>query len=315
MTTMETEVTHRRPGPNAADPSLLFFTPSYRNDLDRLVLLRRSMRKFYRGSAHHVVAVPESDLALFRNALRDDGCTLVSQQSLVDRRFFPTALYSLIDRYAHSQAWRFARHAGKGGWIIQQIAKLNAKSLQERGPILVLDSDLFFFRSFDDADLLADRGRVLVRITPTTESGRHRKHIAGARTLLRLPEGSTEHHYLSCPAILQAEWLPELARHLEQLHGKTWQEVLLAEDTMSEYSIYGVFVEETLKPSDLLIHDRSFNHMLWDTHSYGRFFKDPQSVLTEDPSKVCVVVQSALKVPVSEYHAHLDSILSKDSRS
>lgn len=309
MTGVNKEIAPKRPGPHASDSSLLFFTPSYRNDIDRLVLLRRSMRKFYRGSAQHVVAVPESDLALFRTALRDDDCTLVSQQSLVDRRFFPTALYSLIDRYAHGQAWRFAKHAGKGGWIIQQIAKLNAKSLKERGPILVLDSDLFFFRSFDDADLLADRGRVLVRITPTTESGRHRKHIAGARKLLRLPEGSTEHHYMSCPAILQAEWLHELARHLEQLHDKPWQDVLLAEDTMSEYSIYGVFVEETLKPSDLVIHDRSFNHMLWDTPSYARFFADPQSVLTEDPSKVCVVVQSALKVPADEYAQALEKIL------
>lgn len=291
--------------------SLLFFTPSYRGDLERLLLLRASMRKFYRGHGRHVVAVPESDLLLFRRALVGDGAELVSQQSLVDRRFFPTALYQLVARYAPAQAWRLQSQGGKGGWIIQQIAKLNAKTLRERGPIAVLDSDIFIFRPFEDADLLGECGKVLVRIVPTTESGRHRKHIAGARQLLRLPPGSTEHHYMSCPAILHSEWLHELCRHLEAHGGKPWQDVLLNEATLSEYSIYGTFVEEILKPADIVIRDTSFNHMLWDNDSYERFFADPTGVLATDPSKVCVVVQSALKVPVSEYHARLQPILNR----
>lgn len=302
----------KSPDPNAAAPSILFFTPSYRNDLDRVVLLRRSMRKFYSGTANHVVAVPESDLTLFRNALRDDHCTLVSQQSLVDRRFFPTTLYSLINRYAPTQAWRFARRAGRGGWIIQQIAKLNAKSLLERGSIIVLDSDLFFFRNFGDSDFHSGQHKILVRETPTTESGKHRRHMSNARKLLRLPEGSTEHHYMSCPAILQAEWLQEMCRYLERNRGKPWQDIFLEEETMSEYSIYGVFVEEILKPSDLAIRDRSFNHMLWDEHSYSRFFADPHTVLAEDPSKLCVVVQSNMKVSTNEYRRHIETLLSQN---
>lgn len=289
--------------------ALLFFTPSYLGDLERLLLLRASMRKFYRGRGRHVVAVPESDLPQFRRALAGDDAELVSQQSLVDHRFFPTRLYQLVARYAPGQAWRLQKQGGKGGWIIQQIAKLNAKSLRERGPIAVLDSDIFFFRPFDDTDLLEEEGRVLVRILPAQESGRHRKHIASARRLLRLPEGSTEHHYMSCPAILHAEWLHELCLYLEDDDGTTWQEVLLKEATLSEYSIYGTFVEEILKPADIVIRDRSFNHMLWDNESYERFFADPMAVVATDPSKVCVVVQSALKVPVSKYHVQLQSIL------
>lgn len=288
---------------------LIFFTPSYRGDLERLLLLRASMQKFYRGRGRHFVAVPESDLPLFRRALAGDNVELLSQQSLVDRRFFPTSLYRLVARYAPGQAWRLSRQGGKGGWIIQQIAKLSAKSLRKSGPIAMLDSDIFFFRPFDDIDILGASGRVLVRNVPTTESGRHRKHIAGARRLLRLPEGSTEHHYMSCPAILHAEWLHELCRHLEKLSDHPWQEVLLKEPTLSEYSIYGIFIEEVLKPKDIVIQDKSFNHMLWDNESYERFFADPMAVLATDPFKVCVVVQSALKVPVFEYHAKLQLIL------
>lgn len=290
----------------------LFFTPSFRNDLDRLILLRRSIRKYYQGHARHVIAVPKEDFKLFKSALNDNACTLIVQNSLVRPEFFPHSLYGFIKKNLPGQAWRFNRLSGKGGWIIQQIAKLSSFELLPAGPVVVLDSDLLFLRPFADKDLLSDKGRILIRITPDTESGKHRKHIANARRFLGLPEGSTEHHYMSCPAILHAEWLREMTNFIEARFNKPWQEALYEEETMSEYSIYGVFVEEILKPDDLVIRDISFNHMIWDRSSYDDFFLDPDFMANHAQEKLCAVVQSALKIPTEEYQASIASFLDKN---
>jgi hypothetical protein len=301
MTTHENKIDGRK--------QMLFFTPSYRNDLDRLLLMRKSMRKYYQGNGRHIIAVPDEDLKLFSKALLGDSCELIAQNDLVISEYFPNIVYKAISNLVPGQAWRFNKFAGKGGWIIQQIAKLASFELASEGPIIILDSDLFFVRPFGNADLLTERGRLLVRILPDTESGKHRKHIANARRFLGLPEGGTEHHYMSCPAVLHAEWLKELMHYVEARFNKPWQQALLEEQTMSEYSIYGVFVEEILKPSDLIIRETSFNHMLWDDASYNRFIVDPETEISRNPEKVCVVVQSALKIPAQEYRRNLESLL------
>lgn len=302
-------------GISKTDPTIpvyaapLFFTPSYRNDLDRLLLMRKSIRRFYRGFARHVIAVPSEDVEIFRCALRADNCQIIAQQSLVQSEFYPSRGYNTFRKLFPKQAWRMKRFAGKGGWIIQQVAKLMAAELVKNGPIVILDSDLFFIRPFDDLDLFPLDGRLLVRIIPDTESGKHRKHIANSRKLLGLNEGSTEHHYMSCPAILYAEWIRKLMIHIESLWGKPWQLVLYEQETISEYSIYGIFVEEVLRPHDLIIRTQSYNHMLWDSRSYADFFGDVEGNIMRKPEKICVVAQSALNIPAIEYANTLKSLL------
>lgn len=271
--------------------------------------MRRSIKKFYRGFARHVIAVPWEDMKLFQDALRGDDCHIIAQQSLVRSEFFPSRGYRTFRKLFPNQAWRMNRFAGKGGWIIQQVAKFMAAELVESGPIAILDSDVFFVRPFDDRDLFPMDGRLLVRITPDTESGKHRKHIANSRKLLGLAEGSTEHHYMSCPAILYAEWIKKMMIHIETLWGKPWQLVLHEQETISEYSIYGVFVEEVLRPRDIVIRSQSYNHMLWDPKSYADFFSDVQGNILRKPEKVCVVAQSALNIPAIEYASTLESLL------
>lgn len=292
--------------------SVMFFSPSYRGDLDRMLLLRRSIRRFYQGSSRHVIAVPERDLAMFRQSLADDNsCELISQQSVVDPAFFPRWFYPTLEKLMPGQAWRFARYAGKGGWIQQQIAKLMSGSMAASGgdPIVILDSDLFFVRPFGIEDLVPADCRVLVRLTPATESGKHRKHIENSRRLLQLPEGSTDHHYMAYPTIFYGDWVDELTKYIERIKRRPWQEVLLDEPTMSEYSIYGVFVEEILKPRDLLIREEPFNFMLWDRASFDGFFNDVQGSLQRYPQRICTVAQSNMSVPVHEYVAKLNGVL------
>lgn len=296
--------------PNAPRPTL--FTPSYIGDLERLLLMRRSLRRFLASPCRHIVAVPESDMRAFRSALGSDDCELIAQQSLVDGRYFPHAAYRLITGIAPNQAWRFSRWAGRPGWIVQQIAKLGAAALcGASAPMVVVDSDLFFVRPFGLDDIAPPGRRVLVREEPDSESGKHREHIAGARRLLGLPPGGTEHHYMAYPAIMYPDWVAALLKHIESVHGRPWQDVLRGTETFSEYSLYGIFVEEVLAPRDLVRRDQPFNLILWDQTSFADFFRAPQSALDRNPERICVVAQSNLGIPTRTYHQAVEDLLQR----
>lgn len=291
---------------------LIFFSPCYRGDLERMLLLRKSIRRFCQAPSRHIVAVPVQDLELFRKAIAgDESCELITQQSIVDAGYFPGVLYRQVQRFAPTQTWRFNRFAGRPGWIIQQIAKLMSGRVTNARdePIFILDSDLFFVRPFAGADLVPPGRRLLMRLTPKTESGTHRHHIENSRRLLGLPAGPTDHHYMAYPAVFYGDWIEEMLRYIEKKRGKPWQEVLLAEESVSEYSIYGVFLEEILKPTDLLVRDEAYNFMLWDRTSFDGFFDDVAGSLRRHPGRLCTVAQSNLKIPVGEYEGKLNSFL------
>lgn len=288
-----------------------FFTPSYIGDLERAVWLRRSLRTFFRGEAEHIMAVPQRDLPDFRRALgHEPGLRLVAQEDLVDARFYPDRVHRLAARFAPSQLWRLERHAGRAGWIIQQIVKLNSPSLITDGAIVFLDSDLFFFRPFDFDSLGLDKSRLLVRIQPETESARHRHHIVKAREILGLTaDHGTEQTYMGYPAIWYADWVRQLHRHLEQLSGMSWQHALYDAGHLSEYTLYGIYLEEVLKPAGLTIRDKRFNLMAWDRDSFVQLKSAMLQPEFRTDEHISLVIQSNVGIATTEYEDLLRHIL------
>ena len=293
-----------------------FFTPSFIGDLDRAVWLRRSLRAFFRGRADHIMAVPHRDLPAFRRAFgHETDLILVAQEDWVDPCFYPDRLHRLVAKLAPSQLWRLKNHAGKPGWIIQQIVKFNSPSLVAEGAVVFLDSDLFFFRPFDFSSLGIDNNRLLVRILPLTESARHRHHIAKAREILALPGNrGTDQTYMGYPAIWYVDWTRQPHDYLERVSGKPWQHALFDAGHISEYTIYGIYLEEVLKPSQLVIRDKKFNFIAWDRDSFSKLkaaMLQPQF----PAERISLVIQSNIGIPTSEYEDLLKHILDNSEAS
>lgn len=286
---------------------LTFFTPSYAGDLDRFILLRKSMERFYRGNARHVVAVPKEDLRLFkRNAPNDGDIEYVTQNELVDKAFFPPWWYRQAKQHFPSQAWRLDRFKGRSGWIIQIMTKLSIPSVIQTGVVALLDSDLVFVRDFENADMGdPERQQVLVRIVAQTESGKQRHHVEKSRSVFGISPGSTEHHYMSSPNIWYPEWVKALHVYLEERYSDRWQHVLFQAGHISAYTLYGIFVEEVLKPSQLVLRDRQFHRIVWDMASYHHFLSDPSPV---NDDTLCIVIQSNLGIGVEEYSRHIEAL-------
>lgn len=288
-----------------------FFTPSYINDLDRAIWMRRSINKFSKDACRHVIAVPRSDIDAFKKAFSDDRkVEIVCQQDAVNSNFYPDFLYRVLSRIAKSQLWKFEDHAGRPGWIIQQIVKLNCVHWVASGAVVFIDSDLVFTRPFTLHDLgIEDTTRTLVRVTPKDEASRHRAHINNARTTLSLPPGPTDHHYMAYPAIWYTDWVEQLHAYLEQISKTDWQSALHLANHISEYSIYGTFVEEVLKPENLVIRTEPFHKIIWDKASFDALKSSGNGIDRPIDNNLTLVVQSNLGISVTEYEDILLAIV------
>lgn len=93
-----------------------FFTPSYHNDLERLIILRQSLKRFVKESLSHYVVVPKEDYFLFKEKFLDDKLVIIYKQNdFVKKQFYPSKLYSLVNKVLPNQSWRLNKISGRPG--------------------------------------------------------------------------------------------------------------------------------------------------------------------------------------------------------
>lgn len=297
--------------------TLRFLSPSYLGDLDRFCLLRRSIRKHARCPVDHVVAVPRRDVSEFRRRLEsDDAVRIVAQESVVGRVFYTPLWFRLVRSALGKYGWRMdgSRYAGRKGWIVQQIVKLSIPELFSDGPVAIVDSDLVFIRPFAVADLLPSRdSRLLLRAEPQYEEARQRFRMGRAREILRLAPGSTDHHYMAFPAIWYVDWVSSLRSYLEDTYCKPWQQVLFDAKSFSEYLLYGVFIEEILKPDNVHVRTDPFEIGIWHRKDFDALLSGELPRLpgiTSEP--LTLVVQSNIGMDVVSYAAAVERYVCSD---
>ena len=94
------------------------------------------------------------------------------------------------------------------------------------------------------------------------------------------------------------------------MHGRKWQEILFDAKSLSEYLLYGVYVEEILKPKNLEVKVERFHVGIWDHNELDEFLSNPGLFLEGHKNPhLTLVVQSNLHIPISEYVATLDRYL------
>ena len=292
-----------------------FFTPSYRGDIDRIKIMRQSILYFVKENLPHYIVVPKEDINLFKNSFAsDESVTILTQNDYVDNIFYPTKLYNFINTLTPSQSWRISKQSGRPGWIIQQIVKLNIPNIIEEDAALIVDSDVFFIKPFSIFDIVDSsfNTRVLIRQHPLNESAMQRKHIAKSREILAIPPGNTDFHYMSWPVVYYKDWGKLLLEYIQKKHDHSWQNVLYDTNIFSEYSIYGIYLDEILKPNDLNVVEKSFYQGIWDRNDFNQFIAGKFNL---NQNIFCIVVQSNLSIPVESYSKHFKYFLEKASQN
>jgi len=232
----------------ATPPTLI--TLSFSGDLELCRLLCETVDQFGPDGAGHVVAVPSSDMSLFR-PLAGGRRILVPQEDLIPRWLRKLPLPSPAWRKRLFLPRRNIYLSLKGrpvrGWIAQQIMKLNAAAGAETDTIVHLDSDLALVRPLP-VEVLAPSGRVrLGRYPGADNDALHAPWHRAASALLGLPP--SDYHaadYVDQIVTWRRTNVRGLLARIGETTGRDPIEVLAATPHFSEYILYGVYCDKVL---------------------------------------------------------------------
>ncbi|MCF8479075.1 MAG: DUF6492 family protein [Rhodospirillum sp.] len=291
--------------------TLTLITPSYRGDFPLFERLSKSVERHAGPGVLHMVIVPPDDIELFRTACHA-RTLLASTEDVIPARFHrvPTWLNPLRarqDLFIHPGLWIPVR-----GWILQQLVKFGAAIAAPTDSIAFVDSDVMFIRPVNEDSFKTPDGRLRLYYEKAVcgDLPSHQKWYEKTAKLLDLP--STDpfwgDNYINDLITWRRSHAQGTMDRVETVTGKPWWKALAASTTLSEYTLYGVYVTNALggvddqTPTDALLH-----HSSW----YGDVHTDAgRAAFVEalSPDKVAVSIQSYEHLDVTVRNALLDAL-------
>lgn len=133
----------------------------------------------------------------------------------------------------------FSNKTNRKGWIKQQYLKLNADTIGTNEHFLIIDADTILIRP----QIFVTEHKEVLNILHDYWLCR-KKMVKAALGFEKFHNVDfTSHHMLMCKTKLKA-----LKKHLQELHGKPWQDALdtleIPEGSFSEYELYGNFAAQ-----------------------------------------------------------------------
>lgn len=238
-------------------------TPSYRGDLERCRILCRSIDAFVVGEWHHYIIVEAADFAIFKN-LGTPRRTILVMESILPPWLHHIASPSL---FKNRSLWFGFRTGFMIGWQVQQLVKMQMAFTVSDAGLLYCDSDVFFIRPFNVASLQSNGKFRFYRTSHSfnQDDAPNQSYVVSAARQLGL--GSNP---FPCPSYVDniVAWhrttTIALCRHLEDSSGRGWMATLGRHYIISEYSLYGLFVDRLLADrSHLLETSKNLCKTVW----------------------------------------------------
>ncbi|GAA5199834.1 DUF6492 family protein [Rugosimonospora acidiphila] len=245
---------------------LAVITPSFRGDAEIFADLHRSVLEFTPDDTVHHVFVPESDKPLF-SRYEGPRCRIFTSAELMPRRY---VRIGKGDSYVNARRpWPPVR-----GWITQQAIKIAAAGRLDADVVLVADSDVVLVRPVNARRFESGGQRLLYREDNGVNAGMERHLIwhRVARELFGLPAAPPPPlpDYVSSfnfwePAVVRA-----MQQRIQETTGRDWLDAFTAQLHISEFMMYGIFVDEVLsaggpRPAA----DNAVCHNTWQTTPMG----------------------------------------------
>ncbi len=267
-------------------------TPSYTPDFERCKLLARSVQKFVQPATHYII-VTQKDFPLFKQ-LQGPTTEILVVESLIPRWLFKMPLFK--------NGWLSLKTPPVRNWILQQIVKLSAGFQIQKDVLIYVDSDVSFIRPFDLQTLV--RGEQ-VRLFRAEQDGPIDDWDRASAKLLGLPPQKFA-NYLQGIMTWRHDNVVKLFQHLEAVSGQGAIETLCRSWHLSEYQLYGTFVDHFLQ-------DQSGH--FWDAGGLCKEYWDPANLSdTElehflsntEPNHVAVMISAKAGISPNRYQALLE---------
>ena len=212
-------------------------TCSYRPDLERCRRLCESVDRFVPGDIAHTLIVPHRDLPLFAG-LANQRRRVLAVQQVVPGTFRQLSLGEKI--------WLDGVFWPVRGWVMQQLVKLSVSRATTAELLLFADSDLQFVRPFERERIYRDGKLRLHRMPGAMAEGRHSHWHRRAGALLDEAADYFGSDYVGQLITWRRSNLLALQAHVEKGSGKPWHLAVSRSLDISEYILYGSFVEHVL---------------------------------------------------------------------
>lgn len=220
-------------------------TPSYRLDRDRCALLNRSLAACA-GSYEHWIVVDRGDLPLFRS-LQDNRTVVIAKEEIL-----PVWVHRIdtLKIGLHSNVWIQARGRPIRGWLLQQLVKLAIAESLRTDIVIHADSDVVLVRPFVAESVIRSDGHVRLFERPTHIDDGLPGHISwhrSAEKLLGIPPAELPlPDYISTLVPWRRDNALALLERIQKTTGAHWLRAVTSAWDVSEYVLYGRFVQEIL---------------------------------------------------------------------
>ncbi|MBB4266008.1 DUF6492 family protein [Roseospira visakhapatnamensis] len=309
---------HDRPDPadsRGADPKVCLVTPTYRPERELFRRLSDSVQTYAGPDVEHLVFTGRADAETIRPLL-SDRARLVLTEDALDHQFrrVPSWLNPLPSR---REIWVSARTWPIRGWILQQILKIGA-ALHTRADILVYaDSDTMLVKPMTRETFLIDgRLRLMAERDVCGHFPSHRSWDESARRLLGLPpEPYNGDNFIGDFISWHRPFALAMLERITEATGLPWWLALARYPQISEYHLYGVFVEafradhpEAQVPTPDHLYLTTWDYDLMKDDEVDRFIDDL------DDRHLGVTLQSRTGMPLGRRNAILDRVERKVRR-
>lgn len=222
-------------------------TPSYAGDAERARHLCASVDEFVSADIEHVLVVPQLDIAHFKD-LESNRRRIVLTEDVLPNWFVRAPF---IHHWYSREIWLTPFSLPVRGWILQQILKLSVPDFIDCEAIVFADSDVMFVRPFATRHIARDGLVRLYRVPDGTVGSpihaRSRQWHQQASRLVGLPKQDYfGADYVGSVISWRRSALLAFQCRVQETLNVDWRLAIARTMHFSEYTAYGVFVDEVL---------------------------------------------------------------------
>jgi hypothetical protein len=277
-------------------------TPAYNRDGQSLALACEQLDRFCPSDIEHILVASRRNRSQFRH-LESDRRRLLFVEDVIGH------VWRTPIHYRRRELYFYKIYRPVDGWIMQQIVKLAAPDFCQAELFVYLDSDVFLIRPFSVADFVAGEKVRLLRKPPVDKSD-HRGWNRLTERLLQLPASAMPlADYVGSFVSWRRDICLALRDRLERQWRRSWLDVLTRQKRLSEYTLYGIYVDRILAgaPDKHFATDRELCLSSWDLGGEDLVAEFRRAL---KPHHLAINIQSNLRLPFAQVRDTLAAVTS-----
>jgi len=273
--------------------NIALVTPSFAPDFERCRLLVESVDRYVIGISGHYIVVDRRDFELFKPLASPRTRILVVEDIL------PDWIYRDPER---PNQWTGRGQGSITNWVLQQLVKMSVVDVLTEEVLVFCDSDNAFIRPVDLRERMVRDNRIgLFRVDDPSPELAAWRDVAFELLGLDIKDAPVV-NYVGNLIAWSHDHVIAMRNRIAAVHGKTWIRVAARHASISEYVLYGIYIDHVvrLEPSGHIIMNEplikpSWNVSLATEADVDRFLSDL------DPACVGIMIHSKDNVPVEWY--------------